>query len=453
MFIVSSVVKNSASIYPHGSTNANWFSLFNAVSFQITLGAPMILYAKSIGASATILGIIASLTPLLTICQIPAAHYLERVGYKRMIFYGWGLRTLFIFAIALVPFFSFASNAQKIGLILFALFVFNLLRGVSSGAWLPWLTELIPDEVRGRFLTRDQLFLHVGSLFALVASALLLSEHSQPWQFSVVFLLSAIGGWISLLCLKRIPDIEAGEKMVNSNARVPWRAIVTFPPFLKFTIFILLYSFSAGSAGVFGVAFLKTQIGYGESLILAITTLYFMGAMLSLPFASRVIERLSNQFVLRTTVMIFCAIFLGWSLLAAGVIPTSLLLIGALYFIGGIAGANFAVAQVRMLMGTMPELGRTHFFALFTVITSLGLGVAPIVWGMMIDALRGFDLRTGALHWNRFSIYYGVQFVLMLVSVFYTWTLHEKPGPQPPVSRNDAIFAARMRRLLRFWQR
>ena len=111
-------MKTNASIYPHGSTNANWFSLFNAVSFQITLGAPMILYAKSIGATATVLGIIASLPPLLTICQIPAAHYLERVGYKRFIFYGWGLRTLCIFAIAFVPLMGFFGNVAKILLIL-----------------------------------------------------------------------------------------------------------------------------------------------------------------------------------------------------------------------------------------------------------------------------------------------------------------------------------------------
>ncbi|MGC3991825.1 MAG: MFS transporter [Chthoniobacteraceae bacterium] len=441
------------SIYPPGTTNANWFSLFNAVSFQITLGAPMILYAKSIGANATTLGVIAALTPLLTICQIPAAYYLERVGYKRMIFYGWGLRTIFIFGIGLVPFMSFASNGVKIGLILFALFVFNLLRGVSSGAWLPWLTELIPDGVRGRFFTRDQFFLQFGSIFAVIASALLLSEHSQPWQFSAVFMLSALGGWVSLLCLKRIPDIEPGEKMVNSNVQVPWRAIVTFPPFLKFTVFILLYSFSAGSAGVFGIALLKSKIGYGESVTLGLTTLYYLGALISLPMVGKIIESTSSRTVLRATTALFCALFVGWSLLAAEVIPPSWALIGLLYFGGGIAGGNFAVAQTRLLMDTMPELGRTHFFALFTVITSLGLSIAPVAWGMMIDTLHDLNFATGPLHWNRFSIYYSLQLLLLLISLGVTGALHEKTGPTPPTSQRDWIFLTRMRRMMRFWQR
>ena len=51
------------SVYPRGSFNAHWFSLFNAVSFQVMMGAPIIVYAKSLGASSTVLGIIAAFTP------------------------------------------------------------------------------------------------------------------------------------------------------------------------------------------------------------------------------------------------------------------------------------------------------------------------------------------------------------------------------------------------------
>ena len=38
------------SAYPPGALNINGFSFFNAVSFQIVLGAPVILFAKSLGA-------------------------------------------------------------------------------------------------------------------------------------------------------------------------------------------------------------------------------------------------------------------------------------------------------------------------------------------------------------------------------------------------------------------
>jgi len=52
---------------PHGLNNAYLFAMFNALSFQVVLASPMILYAKSLGASATVLGIIAGMMPLLVI--------------------------------------------------------------------------------------------------------------------------------------------------------------------------------------------------------------------------------------------------------------------------------------------------------------------------------------------------------------------------------------------------
>lgn len=446
-------MKNKTSIYPRGATNANWFTAFNAVSFQIVLGAPMFLYAKSIGATATALGIIAALTPLLTICQIPAALHLERIGYKRFIFYGWGLRTFCIFAIALIPLMGFLGNAAKLWCIVLALFLFNLLRGISSGAWLPWLTELLPEPVRGRFLSRDQFFLHCGSLVALLACARLLSEKSHSWQFSLVFFLSAAGGWISLLFLKIIPDIEPGEALKKSNLRVPWREIVTYPPFLKLTVYVLLFVFSVGSAGVFGIAFLKSKILYGQSRILYITTLYFAGAILSLPLVGRIINRTSSKAMLFASMGAFSFIFLGWTLLAAGVVTPSLALIGALYFVSGIAGANFAVAQTRLMMDMMPQMGRSHFFAFYSVITSLGLGVAPVVWGRMIDLLNHFTAVTGPVHWNNFSIYYFLTFVLVVGNTLYTAALEEKAEPRPEPGLRDLIFATRLKRLSRFWQR
>jgi len=50
--------------FPPDAKNSFRFSLFNALNFQITLGAPMILYAKALGGSATTIGIVASLAPL-----------------------------------------------------------------------------------------------------------------------------------------------------------------------------------------------------------------------------------------------------------------------------------------------------------------------------------------------------------------------------------------------------
>ena len=69
--------------FPPGLHNTFLFSGFNALSYPLVLSSPMVLYAKTLGASATVLGIIVGMMPLLVIFQIPAANYIARVGFKR----------------------------------------------------------------------------------------------------------------------------------------------------------------------------------------------------------------------------------------------------------------------------------------------------------------------------------------------------------------------------------
>ncbi len=109
--------------FPPGLHNAYLFSTFNALSYQIVLGSPMVLYAKTLEASATVLGIIAGMMPLLVVFQIPAASYIPRVGFKRFVYAGWGPRVMFIFGMAVVPITGFFLDPPtRLVLILVLLF-------------------------------------------------------------------------------------------------------------------------------------------------------------------------------------------------------------------------------------------------------------------------------------------------------------------------------------------
>src|SRR5215467_7086483 len=142
--------------FPPGLHNTFLFSGFNALSYPLVLSSPMVLYARTLGASATVLGIIAGMMPLLVIFQIPAANHISRVGFKRFVYAGWGTRVIFIFAMAAVPLTKTFLDAQtRLALMLALLFCFNLSRGISSSAWLPWITILVPPTLRGKYLSMD----------------------------------------------------------------------------------------------------------------------------------------------------------------------------------------------------------------------------------------------------------------------------------------------------------
>src|SRR5512135_1201981 len=185
--------------FPAGLHHAYLFSTFNAFSYQIVLNSPMVLYARTLGASATVLGVIAGMMPPLVIFQIPAASHIPRLGFKRFVYAGWGTRVMFIFAMALVPLTGFFLKPEtRLALMLMLLFGFNLSRGISICAWLPWITALVPAQLRGKYLARDAAVQNCASFITFLIAGACLSGQTRSWQFAILLAFSAVMGAISL---------------------------------------------------------------------------------------------------------------------------------------------------------------------------------------------------------------------------------------------------------------
>jgi MFS family permease len=415
----------AASVYPPGALNVNGFSFFNAVSFQIVLGAPVILFAKSLGASSFVLGTIAALTPLLNILQLLAARFLHRVGYKRFLLSGWGARTFFTFCIAVLPLLPGLSIPTRLGLLIAALFCFNLLRGFSAGAWLPWLTALVPAPVRGRFLSRDNAFMHLGCLAALLLSAWVMTGSVEADEYAAVFGIGLLSALVSLWFVHRIPEVESAEDRKQSGVAVPWGAMLRFPPFAKLLWFTTIYMTVIGSLGVFTVEYLVVRGKFAESMILLLSAWSFVGALAGLAITAPRLDATGSKPWLRHGLVIMVLVILGWFFLAAGLLPGWPALVAGLNFFGGLAGAIFGVANTRIMMGSVPAMGRNHFFALFTVVSGLGLGGAPMVWGAMLDTLGTLDVVLGVMTVNRYSVYFAALVVLAWLALRLIPGLHE----------------------------
>lgn len=419
--------------YPPGALNVNGFSFFNAVSFQIVLGAPVILYAKSLGATSLVLGVIVSLTPLLTIMQLVAARFLHRTGYRQFVLAGWGARTLFTLCIAILPVVPGLSGPWRLAMLVAALFAFNFLRGFSSGAWLPWLTSLVPEQMRGRFLSRDQAFMHLGCLIALLVSAWVMAGATvDPAGYAAVFGIGLAAALVSLWFIRRIPDAGSPEERRRSGVRVPWGAMLRYPPFAHLLWFTTAYMTVIGSLGVFTVEFLAVRGRLTEGMILMLGGFAFLGALAGLALAGPRLDATGSKPWLRRALVLFAVVIAGWFALAAGFLGARPWLVGTLNFFGGLAGAVFGVANTRIIMGSVPTMGRNHFFAVFTVVSGLGLGGAPVIWGAMLDALGPLESAAGPVFLNRYSVYFAALLLLALANLRLARALHE--GAAGPVA-------------------
>jgi MFS family permease len=440
--------------FPPGLHNAFLFAAFNALSFQVVLAGPMILYAKSLGASATVIGIIAGMMPLLVIFQIPAASHINRIGYRRFVLAGWSARVMFIFVIALVPLTgAFLTAPNRLALLLALLFCFNLSRGISSSAWLPWITALVPPESRGQYLVRDAAVQNVASFFAFLVSAATLVGQTRPWQFALLFVFSAVMGAMSLVFLKKIPDVEPPNEPRVSTASVPWLEMTRYPPFRKLLRTVIAWSVAYGGISAFTVAFLKTETGMSEGEILLVSSVAFLGGLSSLWFLGLHLDRLGSKPVLGFSFAAWMIVLAGWAALAGGILPPQMAPVLALQFLVGLLAALVSMANTRLAMAVIPVMGRNHFFAVYSVVINVTLGLAPIAWGLLIDAIGARSPVWLGLEWNRFTVFFTGAAATFGVALILARRLEEPQAASLEELLREILIQSPQRFWLRIWPR
>ena len=440
--------------FPPGLHNAYFFSTFNAFSFQIVLSSPMVLYAKTLGASATVLGIIAGMMPLLVIFQIPAANYIPRHGFKRFVYAGWGTRVMFIFAMALVPLTGFFLKGEtRLVLMLSLLFGFNLSRGISSCAWLPWITALVPTALRGKYLARDAAVQNLASFITFLIAAACLAGTPGAWQFAVLFAFSAVMGAVSLTFLKRIPDAEMPEETRDSKGPVPWLEMLRFPPFWKLLRALIGYSVAYGGMTAFTVAFLKTETGMSEGKILLVNSVAFLGGLSSLWFLGSRLDRLGSKPVLTFCFSAWVAVLAGWIALSGGVFPVRMSVVLLLQFMMGLLAALIQMANTRLAMAIIPVMGRNHFFAIYSTLGNVTLGLAPIGWGLLIDAVGHHSSTWLGIEWNRYTVFFAAAALCFTVTLALARRLHEPEAASMEDLLREILIQSPQRFWIRFWPR
>jgi MFS family permease len=411
---------------PHGVGKAYAFQIFNTISFAIVLTTPMLLYFKGLGASGTVLGIVTALPALLNILQMPAARFVEQVGYRTFVLRGWSLRSLFILGMAGVAFLPAKIDpTTRMALLLFLLFAYNTSRGISVCGYLPWLTQWIPETVRGRYISRDQMCSAVANVATSLATAGYLFYGTSQHAFGALFLASFVAAGISLLFLRRIPDVPPPQR--NSQAgtpmppNVPWKEMALFPPFFRLLVYnVLIFAAPAGGS-VFWVPCLRDEFQLSDAQILVIGAITPAVTAASLLWLGHVVDRVGSRPVLALANVTLAIHFLSWGSLGARLLPLTWWSLLWIQSTAGLALAALNLGNQRMAMSIVPAMGRSHFLALFSVVNGLTLGVLPIAWGIALDSLGGWRHGWNHWEWNQFSaLYVALVLVTLAAQVWHT---------------------------------
>jgi len=104
-------------------------------------------------------------------------------------------------------------------------------------------------------------------------------------------------------------------------------------------------------------------------------------------------------------------------------------------------------------MAVVPAMGRNHFFAIYSVVANVALGLAPIAWGLLIDLVGARAPHWLGLEWNRFALFFAAAAAVFLVTLGLSRRLEEPKAVSMEALLHDILIQSPQRFWLRFWPR
>ncbi len=385
------------------------WGVFGSAWLSLISGAPFATFARSLGASTFMFGLLSSLPFLGVLAQLPAAYLVEKTRRRRRLFLmcASGQRLLW-FAIAALPWLTrHAQPDTRVTVLLCLVTLASACGNAGTPAWLSWFADFVPEQIRGRYLGNRAA---LGTLTAIIASATVgwvLDRNSSFGVFAIIFSVAAVLGLADLMLflLVREPPMEAEAR--------PWRLrnIVAIPlssaPFRRYLQYAFSESLVFGLAGPFfwlmGLEVLDIGNFWSNLYIMIVP---MVSTAVCLPLWGGVCDRFGSRPLLTLGTLMTMVFPVCWLLATPEHHHT---LLGAAALLGGAFGAAVQVADMNMLFGLTPRRSRAAYIAMLSVAASLGWVVGPSVGGALAQLLRPLQVELAGRS-------FGNLHVLMVVS-------------------------------------
>lgn len=419
-----------AEVVRHSMQLAVWESLLTGVLLALTSGVVLNGFALSLGANDFVIGLLAATQVGANLLQIRALRLLERrkdrkamavrfAACARLVWIAIGLLTVLPIA-ALQPY--------RLWLFL-ALFALGTGLGIFSMVpWVSWLVDLVPEKVRGRFLS----YRSFASGVAGVALGMLAGKFIDWWnaeQFAPTshgfVVLMTLGMLVGLWAVAIINKMHA-PPFLAPTTQVPFWESLKLPfrdqNFRRLFYFRILNDLSLGSVGTFLSVYMLTQAHLSFLFVTTMTTLSILTSLIALKPAGKLIDRFGNKPVLQICL-------LGKTLFAFLWIFTTpeTFWLYVLIHLMGIFDVGHTTVVYNLLYKLSPAARRANYIAVDGTVVGIAATVAPLLGGSLALLFTNWQFTLGPFQWAHFHfLFLGSAFIRL--GTFLTLRRVHEPG-------------------------
>ena len=362
------------------------FSFFNASTFLIGLGTPMVLLASELGASSFEVGLIYSFVFLLLPVQIIATALLPHLGFKKQIMLAWLARG----ASLVIPLYlAMVAPAEAprwmINALVLSSFLFCFFRTFGSCALPPMLYAILPDPIRGRYFSTDQAITGIAGIMILLIFALL-ARNVEPytafaWQYAYGLL--AVVMTIYYMARIKDPPRPTHTRLMNIAVETP-TICLRRSPFRQYLIFMLVSALMGTAFVPLSAYYLKVEADLGMDQILFLTAVQYCGAILGTVIMRNRIDQMGVKPVFRISLILSAGISTYWFFLVTGIYPPLKHGLVPAFFFFGLSASQWLSAHLKYMPRVCDESKQALHVSVHAAAVGIIGGLAPVFWGFLV---------------------------------------------------------------------
>ncbi len=378
-------------------------------------GSVFVLFLNELGLSKGRIGFALALFPFCGLIALVFAPVAARIGRKRIVLAGYGLRKQVMALLLLLPWvMARFGQATAIGFLSAVIVVFAVLRALAETALYPWMQEFIPNRVRGRFAAWSAVTGLVASAIALFIAGKVLSVTSGLAGYMWLIGAGTVLGLLGVILYAKVPggasiphSPENGHHVENLAAALRDR---------NFTAYLGgMAGMTIGSAMLisFLPLYIRERIGLDAASVVRLDIMTMVGGALASLGWGWISDRVGSRPVLMPACALTLLAPLGWLLLPASA-PSIVLACATLYFLTGVAANGVAIGAGRLLFnGVVPQEKSTAYTSIHYAWMGLTGGTAPLLAGGLLAFLGDWRFETLLLDIDGYSVMFGAAILFL----------------------------------------
>ena len=373
--------------------------------------AAMIGLATELGANDMIFGIMSAIPQVAALLQLPFSVLVNRTHKRKkyMLTLGVFSRALWLL-FGLIPYIlPMTSALVQLWTIIFLLGISSCCGAVINVCWFPWMSDLTPLSIRGRFLSIRESVLAAANVILGLIVANVLDALPADTRYAIIFLVGGTFGMLDMLSFGFCEEVYSAPPQKQDMFGAVGQVLKN-KMFMKLVVMWTAWSFTANLSGVYLNPYSMNEMG-----------LSFMQIMIFCNIAAAVVGifvmpkwgKMIDLFGCRNVMLVTCVAAsmtpLFYLFSSPGNIWPTLLhnTIGALFW----CGANLASCNLQL--SCSPNETRPTHVAVFSCVTAFaGVTMGSLAGGALLEIWNSKGMFTGSV--DRYQVLCIVSVVLRL---------------------------------------